>query len=483
MCVLIFCLNGSKNVRFFPRFFWLIVVMLGFFMGCAPSLTDLPVKKPAQLGYITSVHRDLVSLPVPKEKIVAAVYKFRDQTGQYKTSATGVSWSTAVTQGATSMLLKALEDSKWFTVLEREGLSDLLNERKIIRSSRENFTTQEGETLPPLPPMLYAGVILEGGIVSYETNTVTGGIGAKYFGIGGSTQYRKDEVSIYLRAVSTQNGRVLKTVYTTKSILSMAVDINVYRYVRFKRLLEVETGYSVNEPPQMCVLEAIEKAVISLVVEGIVENLWSLNQPQDIRSPVIISYLQEKRGHEGSFDFDLTPINVPRIVGIGFSGGFQKYMGDYSNAQYQTTSDLFMRLNFTPRFGLSISGNYGKLSNEENFSTTIKQLELKTIWTVLPSKRLTPYVVLGGGLFDYSPEDRSGVALLVDRTKDEPSDNLVGSLVYGGGLEFLLTKKLALFSEFDFHYMFSDQLDGVINGRRNDSFAAAKLGLTLYFAD
>src|SRR5690554_3651356 len=76
----------------------------------------------------------LRNLPAAEEKIVAAVYRFRDQTGQYEPSENIASWSTAVTQGATSILLKAVDDSGWFVPIEREAISNLMNERQIIRS-------------------------------------------------------------------------------------------------------------------------------------------------------------------------------------------------------------------------------------------------------------------------------------------------------------------------------------------------------------
>ncbi len=128
---------------------------------------------------------------------------------------------------------------------------------------------------PQLPPLLYAGILLEGGIVSYDTNIITGGIGARYFGIGSSTQYRQDRITVYLRAVSTSNGKILKTVYVSKTILSQAVDASLFKYVKFKRLLEVETGFTKNEPLQMAVAEAIEKSVEALIIEGISDKLWS----------------------------------------------------------------------------------------------------------------------------------------------------------------------------------------------------------------
>ncbi len=58
-------------------------------------------------------------------------------------------------------------------------MANLLNERKIVRSSVAQF--KEGENLPPL---LFAGIILEGGIVSYDANIITGGGGLRYFSAG-----------------------------------------------------------------------------------------------------------------------------------------------------------------------------------------------------------------------------------------------------------------------------------------------------------
>jgi curli production assembly/transport component CsgG len=243
-----------------------IAFVLILTVGCSPYFHQPFKIKESRLGAESTQYKDLVSLPAPKEKIVAAVYKFRDQTGQYKETEIGSSWSTAVTQGSTSILLRAMEESNWFVPIERESLSNLLNERKIIRSSRANYVPDESKD-PLLPPLLFAGILLEGGIVSFDSNVLTGGAGARYFGAGASTQYREDRVTIYLRAVSTGNGRILKTVYTSKTILSQKIDVNFFRFVKVKRLLEMETGFTYNEPGEMAIKDAIEKAVIGLVVD------------------------------------------------------------------------------------------------------------------------------------------------------------------------------------------------------------------------
>ena len=281
-----------------------LVLLCVVVSGCSDEIDFSVAPARATIGFVSAAHDEIISLPSPREKIAIAVYRFRDQTGQYKTSGTATTFSTAVTQGATSMLVKALQDSGWFIPIEREGLPNLLNERKIIRSTQLQYQSETGQKLPALPPMMYAGVLVEGGIISYDTNFITGGIGVRYFGIGGSGQLRKDRVTIYLRLVSVKNGQVLKTVSTTKSILSKEVDFNVYRYVKVQRLLETEVGFSTNEPPSMCVLEALEKAVLDLVIEGIQDGLWSLKDPQDINSPMIQSYLQEKRQLEKMVTLD-----------------------------------------------------------------------------------------------------------------------------------------------------------------------------------
>ena len=113
-------------------------------------------------------------------------------------------------------MIKALEDSKWFVPIERENIGNLLQERNLIRSTRQEYSKSSSE--PQLTPLLYAGVLLEGGIVSYDSNIITGGLGVRYFGAGGSTRYRQDRVTIYLRMISTSNGKILKTVYVSKTL-------------------------------------------------------------------------------------------------------------------------------------------------------------------------------------------------------------------------------------------------------------------------
>lgn len=251
------------------------------FAGCAgPFYSPFYEKAISGTEYVTSVHNDLTNLPPPEKQIPVAVYKFRDQTGQYKPPTTSTNFSTAITQGATAILVKALEDSGWFIPLERENLANLLQERKIILQMSQQYNDDhlKETALKTLQPLIFAGVIFEGGIIGYDTNIVTGGFGAKYFGAGGAVQYRVDRITVYLRAVSVKNGAILKTVQATKVILSQQLSAGFFRFVRLNRLLEIETGISSNEPTEMAVQEAIEKAVHDMIIEGVKIGMW---KPKD----------------------------------------------------------------------------------------------------------------------------------------------------------------------------------------------------------
>jgi len=445
-----------------------LVLLLGI-SGC--SLYN-PAIKPseAKLAYQTAIEHELKLMPPPSEKVVAAVYNFRDQTGQYKVSDNASSWSTAVTQGATSMLIEALETSDWFTVIEREGLSNLLNERKIIRSSRENYSARNGQQLPGLPPLLYAGVILEGGIISYESNILTGGNGAKYFGLGASEQYRQDRVSIYLRATSTKNGRVLKTVHTTKTILSKMVDVGIYRFVRFKRLLEVETGISYNEPTQMCVLEAIQKAVQSLIIEGLQEGLWSLKYPDDMQSHVIQNYLAEKKEAESH----RSPVLVPdgtNAIGLNFGGTF--YAGDYANPSLRYDTNIFLRNHLTPRIHLISRGGWHSIAASDQFTATVTSFNLVAAYEMLPLSKMKGYLEIGGGVNSVYTQNHD-IPL-------ESRQNWVPSAVAGAALEFPFTDRWGLGLGVSNHYLFNDDVDGRKSGNIDDHFWNGRLGLLYYW--
>lgn len=266
--------------------------------GCAVQEPIGPTS-PATLTPVAKGYRDLVQLPPPKGRIAVAVYGFRDQTGQYK-RAPDSSFSTAVTQGAAAMLVKALNDSGWFTPVEREGLQNVLTERRIIRAIER--PQDKGDPGIKLPSLMPAQVLIEGGIVAYETNVQTGGAGVRYLGVGVSEEYRVDQVTINLRVIDIRTGRIMNSVSTTKTVYSQQLQSGVFKFVSFKELLEAEAGFTRNEPSQLCVKEAIETGVIHLIVQGVRDNLWQLREATDIDLPLVQYYLRQ------ATELALTPV-------------------------------------------------------------------------------------------------------------------------------------------------------------------------------
>ena len=104
--------------------------------GCAmmPKPTDLNIT-PAEIDAPSSM---MVTLQNSRCQSRIPVSVRRDQTGQYKPQANVSSFSTAVTQGATSMLTQMLLESGWFLPMERENLQNPLTERKIHNSSKDS---------------------------------------------------------------------------------------------------------------------------------------------------------------------------------------------------------------------------------------------------------------------------------------------------------------------------------------------------------
>ena len=219
---------------------------------------------------------ELLDLPPAKEKPVVAVYGFQDKTGQRKAREGIADFSTAVSQGGTELLIDALKtagDGTWFRVVERQGIDNLVRERQIIRSARQEFAGPEGAQA--LNPLLFAGIIMEGGIIGYDTNVQTGGRGARLLGIGKSKRYQQDVVTVSVRAVSVLTGEVLLNVQAKKTILSYGGAGDIFRFVdNSTTLVEYEDGVGNNESVTYAVRTAIEAAVLELIYQGHDRGLW-----------------------------------------------------------------------------------------------------------------------------------------------------------------------------------------------------------------
>jgi curli production assembly/transport component CsgG len=146
----------------------------------------------------------------------------------------------------------------------------------MIRQMREQY---QGKDAKPLPPMMFAGIIMEGGIVGYDSNTLTGGSGVRLLGIGTQTQYQSDTVTVTLRTVSVSTGEVLTTTTVTKTVLSYMDKFGVLKfYDSGTQALEAETGMSVNESINKATNLAIQAAVVATINEGARKGHWAFKE-------------------------------------------------------------------------------------------------------------------------------------------------------------------------------------------------------------
>jgi len=252
--------------------------------GCANIHMDLAQEDPVALQPRKNLLDSLPDLDGPP--ITIAVYGFTDKTGQMKPNDRLAVFSKAVTQGSEVFLIKSLQDAKnWFRVVERVGLDNLVKERQLIRNQREVY---EGKDAKPLKPMTVAGVMIEGGIIGYDSNIRSGGNGARFLGIGGSQQYRVDEIVISMRLVSVNSGEVLLNTAVSKTIYSTQHNVGVLRFVDAgTKALELENGSALNEPTTYAVRVAIEQAVYEMIQEGQKRGLWRFKKQGAELSPKI----------------------------------------------------------------------------------------------------------------------------------------------------------------------------------------------------
>ena len=258
------------------------LIVAGVLSGCATSsairekLTGEQFDPPKveQETFFTKPENQLN--PPAGGPIPVAVYSFQDKTGQRKSVPNIASFSTAVTQGAEGYLIKALQDvgnGRWFTVLERVGLDNLIKERQMIRQMREQY---QGRDAKQLPPMMFAGMIIEGSVTGYDSNTLTGGQGMRILGIGATTQYQSDTVTITLRTVSVNTGEVLTTVTITKTVLSYMDKFGILKFVEDgTKAIESESGLSINESINRATNLAVKAAVVETIREGVRKGYWA----------------------------------------------------------------------------------------------------------------------------------------------------------------------------------------------------------------
>jgi len=286
---------------------FIFIFLAGLLLASCAGRPDFDVR--------TQVPSAKTFIEVPEldgDPVIIAVYDFLDMTGQKKPGGSFASMSTAVTQGSYQILIKALQDAgegKWFRVVERASLPSLLQERKLIRSTRQ---MADGDNAEPLPALLFAGAYITGGIVGYDSDTKSGGIGARILGVQANTQYRQDVVTIILRLVNVQSGEVVISTTIEKTIFSTGKGADIFKYFDADTmLLESEAGVARNEPVTFAVRKAIEAGVAEIIQQGAKKDLWKIKLPPEPVLPEAVEDTDEEVVTDEQVKVDL---NVEQTV-------------------------------------------------------------------------------------------------------------------------------------------------------------------------
>lgn len=280
------------------------LLLVALLSGCAVTqkagfLEQKPVVPKNEL------QKEFDAIPPPAAgRLTVAVYNFADKTGQRKAIPGIASFSTAVTQGGDALLIRALQDvghGLWFDVVERGNIDALTKERLIITQMRQAY---EGQNAQKLMPLQFAGVIVEGGIIGYDTGLESGGTGYNFLGIGPTTQYSKDIVTVSLRAISVNTGKILATVTVTKIIYSTGDAIAIFKSIDpgsvgsiikqvgannsgatdvAAAIFQFESGLTINEATTIALKSTIEASVVELIKEGQRKGVWDYNQVTPVK--------------------------------------------------------------------------------------------------------------------------------------------------------------------------------------------------------
>lgn len=178
---------------------------------------------------------------------------------------------------------------------------------------------------------------------------------------------------------------------------------------------------------------------------------------------------------------------VAQTMEVGLNVGAAGYMGDLNQKNPVDFSGIafgaYVKRNFDAYWGLGIHYNYGKIKDDDayssnanfrerniNFSTPLHELSLQVDFNLLDyfagggTKNFTPYIFTGvaGVLFNpkavYQDQEYE---LKYYHTENVSYKNYAISIPYGVGIKYRISEKLSLFSQLGYRTAFTDYLDDV----------------------
>jgi hypothetical protein len=145
----------------------------------------------------------------------------------------------------------------------------------------------------------------------------------RIFGIGKQTQWSTDTVTVSLRMVSVNTGKVLSSVTVQKTILSTADSATALKFFdQGTQAFEAEAGLTINEPGTYAVKAAVELGVVELIKEGERKGIWEFKKPvvlipsmpiEPLAAPIVV---EEKKQEVRVEEKKLEVKELPKLVEV-----------------------------------------------------------------------------------------------------------------------------------------------------------------------
>lgn len=179
----------------------------------------------------------------------------------------------------TEYLLLRANTADNYAVLDRAGLNNLINERRLadqVNAINEAKTIAAAPAalrealigrVPPaidLPPLLVTDYMIYGAVVGYDKalNDNGGGIGVA--GVRVRNRASRDQVSVIMQLVDVRTGEIFATGFSSRFIDSTSLGSDVFALLRVDRLLEFEQMNVVNDPATRALFFAIDSALMEM---------------------------------------------------------------------------------------------------------------------------------------------------------------------------------------------------------------------------
>jgi curli biogenesis system outer membrane secretion channel CsgG len=207
-----------------------------------------------------------------------AVAQFDDLTGARIEGGT----STAVAASGrilTEYILMGANVKGAYRVLDRAGLANLLNERRladqinasneadVISASPAAVRDQLPGRIPPLvdiDPLGVSDYLIYGAVVGYDRRLIDNGGGFGIAGVRMRNRTSRDQVSVIVQLVDVRTGEIIATGFDAQFIDSSSVAGDIFALLRTDRLLEFEQANLVNDPATLALFLAIDAALTEM---------------------------------------------------------------------------------------------------------------------------------------------------------------------------------------------------------------------------